>query len=835
MENVIELIKQQNAEGAKDVFLSYRSTGVDFASRVYEELENNQIETWFDKAILHNFVGNEYKEIIHTGIDNSKLLLLIYTDDIKNSDFIIKEELGYATKVGKPIFCYTKDIIKFNEMGEELRELLQNIQWLTNADSAKYIHEYNDAIKDEEYRRTLAGMVHDLSNKYSIFTDVNLFLIRVEIQKFLGLSTPYGNYNTLCNADDVYKWDNIDITVLNKKFIIDIPKEYNDKLLEQKFFTIDENKKEEAFELKTLLDIIKPEDQEIKNDLFHFIHANYNLRDIKEWLLLNRKEFLSDKEFTAKEFLDTIARYIASDFVSQIEEQHKTFFNGAMTGLYEVYDNRTENDEQHLLEMRMYHTDYFTFKCMVEIYHILRSIKDCFSEINKSNLKEYAAFFSSLGIGGYIVVDQEDAMSLMWARRSNTISSGNMWHFSFDETSSVCKDGIRENGKLKLFKDNAIKIDAKHYMHRGIWEEDGIHPSDLTGQQGIMELGIIKSERLEVELLSYAVINRPLEPSLPQQMEEYRRNAPDGKLEIAKIEFVPLINSINRYTGRLLTPEANHLSMRLNSIYNDFSSDRRKEEKHISKDVKFGSNIKIGKSCLIEDYCKIGNNCVIGDQCRIHRNVFIDDGVVIGNRVKIQNNNSIYSGVVLEDGVFVGTNVCFTNDRYPRAIRRNNNLPVTNKDWKLEETKVCYGASIGSGAVIRCGVTIGKWAMVGAGAVVVDNVPDFAIVVGNPAKFIKYIDMKDIYTPNPVDTSSIQLPEELSPLLEAMAKNVHEVWAKNRIEQGWRYGPERNDKEKLHPMLIPYEELPEEEKVYDRGTSTETLKLILKLGFTINR
>lgn len=95
--------------------------------------------------------------------------------------------------------------------------------------------------------------------------------------------------------------------------------------------------------------------------------------------------------------------------------------------------------------------------------------------------------------------------------------------------------------------------------------------------------------------------------------------------------------------------------------------------------------------------------------------------------------------------------------------------------------------------------------------------------------------MKKIYNPKPIETSGIQLPEELSPLLEAMAKNVHEVWAKTRIEQGWRYGPERNDNEKLHPMLIPYEELPEEEKVYDRRTSIETLKLILKLGFNISK
>ncbi len=93
--------------------------------------------------------------------------------------------------------------------------------------------------------------------------------------------------------------------------------------------------------------------------------------------------------------------------------------------------------------------------------------------------------------------------------------------------------------------------------------------------------------------------------------------------------------------------------------------------------------------------------------------------------------------------------------------------------------------------------------------------------------------MKKDYIPNPIDTSDIELPEELNPLLEAMAKNVHEVWAQTRIAQGWQYGPERNDAEKRYPMLIPYEDLPEEEWVYDRNTSVETLKLIVKLGFEI--
>ena len=91
------------------------------------------------------------------------------------------------------------------------------------------------------------------------------------------------------------------------------------------------------------------------------------------------------------------------------------------------------------------------------------------------------------------------------------------------------------------------------------------------------------------------------------------------------------------------------------------------------------------------------------------------------------------------------------------------------------------------------------------------------------------------YIPNPVDTGRIQLPKELEYLVEEMAKNVHEVWSKTRIEQGWTYGKKRDDVLKQHPCLVPYEELPEEEKVYDRNSSVETLKLIMKLGFKISK
>ena len=92
-----------------------------------------------------------------------------------------------------------------------------------------------------------------------------------------------------------------------------------------------------------------------------------------------------------------------------------------------------------------------------------------------------------------------------------------------------------------------------------------------------------------------------------------------------------------------------------------------------------------------------------------------------------------------------------------------------------------------------------------------------------------------MYKPQPVDTSDVRLPIELEELVEEMSKNVHEVWASERVSEGWTYGKQRDEEQKTHPCLVPYEELPEEEKEFDRNTSVGTLKLIMKLGFKISK
>ena len=89
------------------------------------------------------------------------------------------------------------------------------------------------------------------------------------------------------------------------------------------------------------------------------------------------------------------------------------------------------------------------------------------------------------------------------------------------------------------------------------------------------------------------------------------------------------------------------------------------------------------------------------------------------------------------------------------------------------------------------------------------------------------------YNPHPLDTSDVVLPESLTPLIEALAENVHDTWAKGRMDEGWTYGPVRDDAKKQHPCLVPYSELPESEKAYDRDTAISTLKLICKMGYGI--
>lgn len=138
-----------------------------------------------------------------------------------------------------------------------------------------------------------------------------------------------------------------------------------------------------------------------------------------------------------------------------------------------------------------------------------------------------------------------------------------------------------------------------------------------------------------------------------------------------------------------------------------------------------GDGTKVWINVQVRENAKIGHNCIIS------KDVYIDFDVTIGDECKIQNSVSVYNGVTIEDKVFVGPNVCFTNDKIPRAF---------NKEWKVSPTLVKQGASIGANATIVCGITIGEYAMVAAGAVITKNVAPFALMAGNPARQIGTVD-----------------------------------------------------------------------------------------------
>lgn len=743
-------VKLPKIEGSKDVFLSYRSTNLDFAVRLFDELTKNQISVWFDKDVLHRYVGDKYTEIIHKGIDDSELFLLIYTSDTPESKFIREEELQYAERKVKRICIYPKDPIDMDFLKEkhpEFVQLLEGKQFLANDEESLGIADYREAMSDEQHRCSLASTINDIGRSFSIYEDINLFLIRIALQQHLRRPTPYGSYTTLCKSADIYRESEISIVVEPKALFIPVPKRYRKELASAGFFGKSENA--DSDEIHALWKRLKLDKKSLMNRLKAFILENYNLGEVYKWFAKNKSNLkmkgVTPATFTVDDLLKYVGEIVAEDFLNQIRIQRKTMFNGAMLGVLDISDLREPDTEEHLLGVSMYHSDYFTFKCTVELYHILRSIKDTFAHIDKSNINTYAPFLCSLGLGGFVVTNQSGCRNLMWAKRSKSISSGDMWHFSYDETVNLVKDAVHDYmagvGTIEINPQGQIRINPYEYLNRALREETGISRDDYS-QCGILEIGLITSERLEVELLSFTMVD--LSPSVPAavQMGELFAMSEDGYLETSRLELVDLKNGYDGFIGRLMTPEAYKLSLILKRIqFDDFNFvcsgylAQRRTDLTVGRNVVIGKNVRIGKNCLIEDYSELSDECEIGDVCKIHRNVFIDKGVRIGNYVKIQNNNSIYSGVVLEDGAFVGTNVSFTNDRFPRSIK-GDGTPVSSADWTKEVTRVCRGASIGAGAVIRCGVTIGEWAMVGCGAVVTKDVPPHSVVVGNPAKVL---------------------------------------------------------------------------------------------------
>jgi acetyltransferase-like isoleucine patch superfamily enzyme len=157
---------------------------------------------------------------------------------------------------------------------------------------------------------------------------------------------------------------------------------------------------------------------------------------------------------------------------------------------------------------------------------------------------------------------------------------------------------------------------------------------------------------------------------------------------------------------------------------------------HSSADLE--ADVVVGPRSSIWHRAQVRNGAQIGADCIIGRDAFIDERVVLGDKVKVQNAALVYHGVTVEDGVFIGPNAILTNDRFPRSITADGELARAD-DWVVSPIRLRTGASIGAGAVVVAGSDVGRFATVGAGAVVTRNVPDHALVVGNPARRLGWV------------------------------------------------------------------------------------------------
>ncbi len=182
------------------------------------------------------------------------------------------------------------------------------------------------------------------------------------------------------------------------------------------------------------------------------------------------------------------------------------------------------------------------------------------------------------------------------------------------------------------------------------------------------------------------------------------------------------------------------------------TSDERDYYVHPQAEVEAGATVGSGTRIWRQAHVRAG--AVIGATCNIGKGVYLDADVHIGSNVKIQNHVSLFEGVTVEDGVFIGPHVCFTNDLYPRAINRDGTLKSA-ADWQVTPTRIQYGASLGAASVIVCGVTVGRFALVGAGAVVTRDVPPHALVLGNPARLAGYVCSSAHRLPTPHDENGV--------------------------------------------------------------------------------
>ena len=306
---------------------------------------------------------------------------------------------------------------------------------------------------------------------------------------------------------------------------------------------------------------------------------------------------------------------------------------------------------------------------------------------------------------------------------------------------------LKKHGKVFISaEDNELPKDFQRYLLK-------INPSELFDAISFSELVISEGGTIATESAVLGIptiyINPLSSGNLEEEKNKYKLLYQTINEEELFVILKKMLSSINLkkiwqkrrkillkdkvdLTKWMINFVESYMKFKKTKLFKEIKTNRIHHTAEVSKDV------VIGERTYIWNNAQIRERAVIGKDSIISKNVYIDTNVRIGNKVKIQNNTSIYRGVSIGDGVFVGPHVCFTNDKNPRAINPDNTLKSTN-DWKVLETLVKKGASIGAHSVILPGIVIGKFALIGAGSTVTKNVPDYGLALGNPAAMRGYV------------------------------------------------------------------------------------------------
>lgn len=525
----------------KDLFISYSSKDADLAAAFIRDFEHSGITHWIDVENLYKDAGREFGGIIKDNINDSRAFMLIYTPNSMKSEYV-KSEFEHAILCNKTILCfpYFPDSHDANyNRHREFSKYLDKVQWLCNTQQIDRIDGLREYLQGAETLKDLSSLIQEPAYAFENRFANDVILARIGIQICLNKPlSAFGTFTSFINNNEVFKEDNIRFHVLNKSFYVQ--------------------------PLEGTEDRIRPFLE--KAETWHPLLTEYN-RDYEidsHSLFDKMRRVISEKgEFNDKE-TDAIieeAKLMTIEVIAKEMEGKELMFNGPMVGVYDIIQDRIPGQEDTIVDIQLYQSDYFTFKFTGELYHLLKKKirKGLDFQINYGNVKEYAPFLCSLGFGGFVIVRHGQEEYLLWTKRSDMIQAKNMWHFSYDETVHLFKDLILDDANTPVrTQDGDMILSQSSMFERALREElrlNTIVSNDY--RKGVLELGLIECDRLELELLSYVVIEADPSQDLELQLKKYTDTAKD-KIEWSKISYIPFdMESIKKELhGKFLTPES---------------------------------------------------------------------------------------------------------------------------------------------------------------------------------------------------------------------------------------------------------------------------------------